>query len=216
MISGSSTLFSRLHALLWSGVVSRVATGRRVAYLTFDDGPSGGLPDLLDLLDRTSSKATFFFRGDRLEHRVDFARATLDAGHTVGCHGYAHLSAWHNGQQKLEADLMHSLRVFTDHLGIHPVMVRPPYGRLRPSNLRSYRAAGLRPVLWDVDPVDYREPRNPLTICRAMEKRIRPGSIVLLHDGAGAWEDGWTELEHWIRSRQYAGWMFESLTTEVV
>jgi len=215
MTSGPSTLFSRLHALLWRGVMSRVQTDRLLGYLTFDDGPSCGLPEVLDLLDRTGSKATFFFRADRVEQRVELALSVLASGHTVGCHGYAHLSAWRKRGKHLEADLQQSLDVFMSRLGTRPSLVRPPYGRLRPTLLRSYRDAGVRPVLWDVDPVDYQPSRDCTEVCRAMGKWIRPGSVILLHDGARAWESGFAELEDWIRSRKDDGWMFESLTPEI-
>ena len=36
------------------------ATGEKIAYLTFDDGPSKLTPQVLDLLDQYNAKATFF------------------------------------------------------------------------------------------------------------------------------------------------------------
>jgi peptidoglycan/xylan/chitin deacetylase (PgdA/CDA1 family) len=43
----------------------------------------------------------------------------------------------------------------------------------------------MRVVLWSVDPSDWTDGIAPKTIVRRVLSNLRPGSIVLLHDGGG-------------------------------
>ena len=62
---------------------------RKVAYLTFDDGPSRAVtPGILDVLAKEDIKATFFV----LPHRNvdDLFQRIIDEGHTLGNHSFTH------------------------------------------------------------------------------------------------------------------------------
>lgn len=60
------------------------------AYLTFDDGPSGVTPRILDVLDELGVKATFFVIGRNSETDVETLRRIHEEGHTIGLHSYSH------------------------------------------------------------------------------------------------------------------------------
>lgn len=68
--------------------------GKKVVYLTFDDGPSTtNTPQILDILDRYNVKATFFVLGTSLD-KGDEAKIILKEiakrGHAIGNHTYSH------------------------------------------------------------------------------------------------------------------------------
>ena len=66
--------------------------------------------------------------------------------------------------------------------GVHPVLMRPPYGSLTARQRRwIHDEFGYQIILWDVDPLDWKRP-GPATICRRIVAETRPGSIVLSHD----------------------------------
>jgi peptidoglycan/xylan/chitin deacetylase (PgdA/CDA1 family) len=46
-------------------------------------------------------------------------------------------------------------------------------------------SAGQRVVLWSVDPTDWRPGTTPNQIVRRVLGAVKPGSIVVLHDGGG-------------------------------
>jgi polysaccharide deacetylase family protein (PEP-CTERM system associated) len=48
------------------------------------------MPALLDLLERTGTRATFFVLGWVAERLPDVVRAIAARGHEIGCHGYSH------------------------------------------------------------------------------------------------------------------------------
>ena len=68
--------------------------GKKVVYLTFDDGPSTtNTPQILDVLDKYSVKATFFVLGKSLESSEDSKQILKDIatnGHAIANHSYSH------------------------------------------------------------------------------------------------------------------------------
>jgi len=64
----------------------------KIAYLTFDDGPSKSVtPLILDLLKKENVKATFFVLGSRVELNQDAIKRMYREGHYIANHGYSHI-----------------------------------------------------------------------------------------------------------------------------
>lgn len=64
----------------------------KVAYLTFDDGPSKSVtPLILDLLKQENIKATFFVLGSRAKSNPEILKREYDEGHYIANHGYSHV-----------------------------------------------------------------------------------------------------------------------------
>ncbi|WP_025683843.1 polysaccharide deacetylase family protein [Paenibacillus maysiensis] len=70
------------------------ADGKKVAYLSFDDGPSVTVtPKILDILKKQKVKATFFVVGkeaDENEHTKNIIKRIVAEGHAIGNHTYSH------------------------------------------------------------------------------------------------------------------------------
>lgn len=68
--------------------------GKKVVYLTFDDGPSTtNTPQVLDILDKYNIKATFFVLGssiDANEGAKDILKEEVKRGHAIANHTYGH------------------------------------------------------------------------------------------------------------------------------
>lgn len=63
----------------------------KVAYLTFDDGPSKNVtPQILDILKQENVPATFFVLGSRVDLYPDILKREYDEGHYIANHGYSH------------------------------------------------------------------------------------------------------------------------------
>lgn len=68
------------------------SSSEKVAYLTFDDGPSKSVtPLILDLLKQENIKATFFVLGSRVELYPDLVKREYKEGHYIANHGYSHM-----------------------------------------------------------------------------------------------------------------------------
>lgn len=67
---------------------------KKIAYLTFDDGPSNHSTDkILDILKKNNIKATFFVLGSSIENNnksTEILKRIAKEGHAIGSHGYSH------------------------------------------------------------------------------------------------------------------------------
>lgn len=69
----------------------KATTTDKVAYLTFDDGPSEVTPDVLDTLKSKNVKATFFLVGGEITgEREEIVKREQAEGHSIGIHTYSH------------------------------------------------------------------------------------------------------------------------------
>src|SRR5207248_3120786 len=82
------------------------------------------------------------------------------------------------------AELQQTIGAIRALTGYTPCVVRPPYGSYDASVVRTARSLGLATVLWNVDPSDYAQPGTG-AIERRVLAQVRPGSIVISHDGGG-------------------------------
>jgi peptidoglycan/xylan/chitin deacetylase (PgdA/CDA1 family) len=75
--------------------IKELDKGYKVAYLTFDDGPSRNVtPKILDILYSYNIKATFFVVGKQAEKNPDILRRIYEEGHAIGNHTYTHNYAY--------------------------------------------------------------------------------------------------------------------------
>lgn len=208
------TILPRVLGPLVPGAVVRGPThdadGRPLLYLTVDDGPDAeGTPRWLDALARHDARAVFFLSAPNAEAHPDLVRQLAAAGHRVGSHGDAHVSAWRTRPATLRAGFERAERVL-DAIVEAPVRdVRPPYGRLTPRLVRWVRAGGRRLVLWDTMPGDFLD-RSPDALAREVVTCARPGSVVVLHDGPPAGR-ATAALDLALPRLAAAGWRFPAL-----
>ena len=157
--------------------------GRRVA-LTFDDGPSLFTPLVLRSLKRYKAPATFFVVGSMISGREAMLRKALREGSILANHSWSHprMPALTEEMQRLE---LHKTNLAIRRAsGYRPCLFRPPYG-LTDQGLESVsRGSKLQTVLWDVDGADWESPAPELLAQRVLST-VKPGSIILLHDGGG-------------------------------
>jgi len=171
-----------LSYLVWDPLW-RMSEREKVVYLTFDDGPEPDItPQLLDLFDRYQAGATFFLRGDHAEQCPQLTRNIIAAGHTLGNHTYSHVNAWKISSEELESELQRATDVITDITGCPLCYMRPPFGRITPRGLIWCKHAGQKMVMWDVLPGDFAPQVTAEHVEQWTRTRIRPGSIVCLHD----------------------------------
>ena len=63
----------------------------KVAYLTFDDGPTKNItPKVLDILKEENVKATFFVIGKSVENYPEIVKRAYEEGQYIANHGYSH------------------------------------------------------------------------------------------------------------------------------
>jgi peptidoglycan/xylan/chitin deacetylase (PgdA/CDA1 family) len=149
--------------------------------LTFDDGPSEGTPEILDVLGAHGVRATFFQLGANVERLPEIARAVAAAGHEIGNHGYAHRLYCFRSGEYIARDIVRAQKAIRRHTGVTPRLFRAPFGA-RWFGLRGVqRHAGLLGVMWTVIGKDWTLDADQ--VVQRVAERVSDGAIICLHDG---------------------------------
>jgi peptidoglycan/xylan/chitin deacetylase (PgdA/CDA1 family) len=156
---------------------------RREVAIGFDDGPAGDTRAFVAMLERAKAKATFFMIGRQVgdADRSTLLRELRD-GDALGDHSFTHPYLPRSG--RAYGELAQTLRVIRSVSGYTPCVFRPPYGAYSPAVVGTARSLGLATVLWNVDPRDWALP-GVSAIERQVLAQVRPGSIIISHDGGG-------------------------------
>lgn len=170
-----------LYRLLFPEAVWRIKKRKRkVAYLTFDDGPIPEVtPWVLDTLDRYGVKATFFFVGDNVRKYPELYEEVKRRGHSYGNHTMHHLQGFKTSRIRYMRDITEA-----DGL-IDSSLFRPPHGLLRWSQAKAIKKH-YNIVMYDLVTRDYSIKMTPDDVFRNVRRYARNGSIIVFHDSLKA------------------------------
>ena len=156
---------------------------QREVAIGFDDGPWRDTPAFVRMLERSRAQATFFMIGEQVGagYRATLLRELRD-GDVLGDHTFTHPYLTRTGG--VYSQLRKTIGVIRALTGYTPCVFRPPYGAYDQSIVRTARSLGLATVLWNVDPSDYTLPGSA-AIERRVLAQVKPGSIIISHDGGG-------------------------------
>jgi peptidoglycan/xylan/chitin deacetylase (PgdA/CDA1 family) len=161
--------------------------------LTFDDGPSLFTGALLAVLANHDVPATFFVVGKSARALPAELLQIQAAGHEIALHSDRHQRMPTLSNAAIVRDFERSRQTLRELTGLESELYRPPYGM---HSARVGKLAHAAVIMWDVDPQDWRV-RNSRQITQRVLTRVKPGSIVLLHElaqTAGALNSLITEL----------------------
>jgi len=111
----------------------------RDAWRTAERRLDRGLNVLLELLDASGARATFFVLGPVAEEHAGLVRRIAEAGHEIGCHGWSHDLLYTMTPDRFRDETARAMHSISDIVG-HPI--------------RAYRAAYFsitRASLWALD-----------------------------------------------------------------
>ena len=163
--------------------VVRLNTDERVVALTFDDGPHPPYTDrLLDVLAKHNVKATFFMIGDRIERHPETVYRAIAEGHQIGNHSYSHpllgFLPPKSVQREIERTdkLLRQIGVTGELVFRAPVLTRfLPVAWVLAKGNRTHISCNVWSWDWTT--------QNPDRITRTVLRKVKPGSIIVLHDG---------------------------------
>ncbi|WP_425801252.1 polysaccharide deacetylase family protein [Desulfitobacterium sp. Sab5] len=156
-------------------------TEKKVAALTFDDGPDPPFTEpILNILKQKGVKATFFVIGENAKQNPAFIKRIVQDGHEIGNHSYTH----NNNQSKMLSEIRKTDEVVFTETGVHTHFYRPPGGYASKGVIAAIKKQEYIFTLWSVDSKDWRRPGVNRIMNNVMSK-MSPGAIVLFHDGGG-------------------------------
>lgn len=161
-------------------VLFYVGTERPVVALTIDDGPSEATPEILEALARHGAKATFFVIGEHVQERPELTRRLLAEGHELGHHMMRDEPSIDLPPETF-ADRFEEMDAILDEFGGSRVF-RPASGWYNDRMVDEAARLGYRTVLGSVYAFDAQVP-SPTLARWYMTQLVRPGSVLILHDG---------------------------------
>ncbi len=152
-------------------------------YLTFDDGPSPHTtPYLLEMLEEEGIHASFFLIGKEAEKHPELVEAIYRGGHSIGNHSYGHHFMPGLASRKLEHEIENTNRIIEELSGERPKIFRPPFGLMDQRAAQLLLEREMHTVYWSEAPEDWSIPGAHRVVRRVL-MRLRPGSLIVLHEG---------------------------------
>lgn len=167
-------------------VITDVKTSQKVVALTFDDGPDPtNTPVLLDILKKHNVKATFFVLGVRCEKQPLLVKRIAGEGHELGNHSYSHFKDSRRDNAYFTEEIRKTNTIIHRLTGQTPTLFRPPGGYLSHSLVDLSQKEKVLIAYWSYiqDTKDWRGTKAE-KIADHIIKNIKPGQIIILHDGA--------------------------------
>ena len=164
--------------------------------LTFDDGPTAGVTDVvLDLLAEHRVSASFFMLVKKAEAHPELVKRVLAEGHILGLHGEDHRLPFFRSALELTESLERARAKLEQIAGQRIELYRPSHGAKNLALLQAVRTLGLRLCFWDYGVWDTDAPPSEVLLARLratlptaaelVESPQQIGPVVLLHDGLG-------------------------------
>jgi peptidoglycan/xylan/chitin deacetylase (PgdA/CDA1 family) len=196
---------------------------------------------VIDELKKHQIKATFFCVGDNLKKHPETAKQLLTEGHQIGNHTMHHIKGWKhknvdylrdiedceteickiheqlNGEQNR---LVHNNDTSSQSIPTPIVqalitstrkLFRPPYGQIKPSQIKLLRAKGYEIIQWSDLSCDYDKHLNCEKSLTSLVKNAKPGSIVVFHDSEKAENQLKQILPSYLEAMLAKGFTFETL-----
>ncbi|MDY6932981.1 MAG: polysaccharide deacetylase family protein [Spirochaetota bacterium] len=168
---------------IFGKIINRINTSEKIVALTFDDGPTIKHTDqIIEILNSTNIKATFFLVGKYIEENPQEFKKIVDHGHEIGNHSYSHKLMIIKSYKSIAKEIKKTNNLIKQ-LGYRgETYFRPPYGKklfILPYYLDKNN---ITTITYDVAPDSYLDvSASPTQISDYVVNNTNPGSIILLH-----------------------------------
>jgi peptidoglycan/xylan/chitin deacetylase (PgdA/CDA1 family) len=142
---------------------------------------------ILDILDARNAKAVFFLIGDNVSGNEDIVKDIVSGGHEIGIHSNCH--RWFFpllGKRRMTGDLSYCKSLLDTFSDCPVKLFRPPFGVTTPNMSYAVKYLGLNVIGWDIRTFDTvvkgSSKEKSEVVLKRVSKRLRPGSVILLHD----------------------------------
>lgn len=161
--------------------IRSVATSQRVVAFTFDDGPwPANTASVMSSFERYGWRATFFMIGVNVQSYPDIARSVVSRGHGIAAHSMTHSY----GVSTIAREAATSQALIQSVTGVRTSWFRSPGLTISSTIDQAVYAAGMCNISTGYDLGDWRSPRvSASTLCSRYRYALKPGAIILLHDG---------------------------------
>jgi chitin deacetylase len=168
---------------IFGEAVLSVKTDKKIAALTFDDGPN---PDstytILELLKKYHAQATFFVTGKNAEKYPEIIKEIYLNGNELGNHSFDHERLTFKTPRYIYEQI-HKTDAIIKNAGYEKTIhFRAPFGHKLFILSYILMKNNRKHILWNIEAGDWKNP-PPEEMMKIIENVLKPGSIILLHDG---------------------------------
>lgn len=161
---------------------------RPMVALTFDDGPTQGVTNLiLDALEQYNGRATFFVVGTRIAGSENLLKRAVSLGCEIGSHTWNHDTLTELSSEGAAKSLQQANDAVKAACGYTVRSLRPPKGLSNAQVKELAGSMGLALVFWNHSTHDYRldsaqKIAGNVQFDTEDKKALADGDIILLHD----------------------------------
>lgn len=185
-------IISTVGKMVYPSLLWNFNTKDKTIYLTFDDGPVPDItPWVLQKLKDYNARATFFCIGENVSKNPSIFKMILKDYHKIGNHSHNHFNGWKTNSEDYIENVVKAEKVICNEGGLKNIysstlpekkLFRPPYGKIKPSQIKALQKLNYQIVMWDVISGDYTQNKSPSSCLQTVLKSSKPGSIVVFHD----------------------------------
>lgn len=162
-------------------IVRKVDTTQKVVAFSFDDGPVRATRTVMDKFERRGLRTTFFMIGIQVSLYPDIAREAVARGFEVANHSVTHSYS----PTTMASEVRPANDLLERITGARPALFRSPGLKISATVQEALAREGMCNVFANDLTGDAAMPRpDAATVCARFARQLRPGSIVLAHDGA--------------------------------
>ena len=156
-------------------------TERKLAALTFDDGPTIGITDkVLDVLEEYGARASFFLIGQQITGETEYL---MKRAHAMGCsienHSLTHPAMTKLTREEIAEEVEETSRRIEKVVGERPQFFRPPYINY---DQKMYNVISDLTFISGYGCEDWEPSVSAAERVKRVLSDARPGFMVLLHD----------------------------------
>ena len=175
-----------------TGKASKYSTDDKLIALTFDDGPRKSTTNqILDVLEKYNSAATFFVVGYNIENNVSTIKRAVDLGCEIANHSDGHKNLMKCTPEEIRSQVNDPNNLIKNLTGFEVELFRAPGGNFKGVE----NQIGMPLIQWSVDTEDWKY-KDASNEDRSEEKRqddidsivdtvvsqAKKGDIILMHD----------------------------------
>lgn len=162
-----------------SGVYHPEADPNKLLAFTFDDGPSEGTSELLDLCEQTGARISFFLVGNMTPEYPGVIERIVQDRCLLGSHSLDHTQMIKISTEECVANFQQSDALIRENGGgAETEVYRFPYGDYTPEELA---AVGKPGIMWSLDSLDWDYKNTDMVINKVLTE-VEEGDIILMHD----------------------------------
>lgn len=176
---------------LFKNSIWSIKTNQKELYLTFDDGPTPEITEwVLAQLDKYQAKATFFCIGKNIQAHPEIFKKLLKAGHNIGNHTQNHANGWKTKTATYLNNIKTAEKVLSDYkLPNSKKLFRPPYGKIKSSQINKIKEANYEIIMWSVLSADFDQKTSKKKCTQNVLNNSKNGAIIVFHDSLKAAEN---------------------------